>query len=125
MLITGVANGDGVTIEVREVFQVLMAHKTKSLATPASHLLPACRLAIVAGVAALLLVTYSAIRAQAPSLPSDRRATVPRQASFHAVSYDVSVSLSPADQTLTGTATVELESREPSSTGWNASCTPI
>jgi hypothetical protein len=76
---------------------------------------PACQAAIAACVFALVLVSYRTIQAQAPSLPQSAAVAL-RQSSFRAVSYDVSVSLSPSDQVLSGKATVEFESREPSST---------
>ena len=62
-----------------------------------------------------MLFSYRAMLAQAPSLPQAAAAPL-RQAAFRAVSYDVSVSLSPADQTISGRAIVEFQSREPSST---------
>jgi Peptidase family M1 domain/TPR repeat len=64
---------------------------------------------------AFLLLACGAALAQAPMQPP-----VPSQAAsqpaFRAVSYDVFASLSPADQTLAGKATVEFESSGPSQT---------
>lgn len=66
-------------------------------------------------VASLALVPFAAcmVRAQAPGRPQVLQQTV-RRAAFRAVSYDVSASLSPADQTLSAKATVEFEASEPS-----------
>ncbi len=63
----------------------------------------------------LFVLASRAALAQAPSLPQTVAPQL-RQASFRAVSYDVSVSLSPSDQVLSGKATVEFMSREPSRT---------
>jgi predicted negative regulator of RcsB-dependent stress response len=68
-----------------------------------------------AATCASLLFACAATQAQAPSLPLTPPQTVHR-AAFRAVSYDVSASLLPADQTLSAKATVEFEASEPSRT---------
>jgi len=75
-------------------------------AAPVCLVILSCLLPLVIGGAAL---------AQAPTRPQTQVQTQ-LQPNFRAVSYDVSVSLSPADQTLTGKAIVEFESRSPSNT---------
>src|SRR6185295_3156895 len=75
----------------------------------------ACKAAVSAGVLALILYSYRVTLAQAPSAPQAAAQSL-RAATFRAISYDVSVSLAPATQTLSGRATVEFESREPSRT---------
>jgi len=62
---------------------------------------------------AAILAPSGAARAQAPARPQTLPQTV-RRAAFRAVSYDVTASLSPSDQTLSARATVEFEASEPS-----------
>ena len=76
-----------------------------------NHRVVRTTLALAASLIGVLLATGVA-RAQAQG-PQVLPQTV-RRASFRAVSYDVSASLSPADQTLSARATVEFESSEPS-----------
>jgi Peptidase family M1 domain/TPR repeat len=68
-----------------------------------------------AAVCACLLLGCAAAWGQAPMQPPVAAETT-QQTGFRAVSYDVFASLSPADQTLTGKATVEFESSAPSRT---------
>ena len=69
------------------------------------------RFAII-GCAAILAASCAA-RAQAPPRPQAPPQTVSR-AAFRAVSYDVTASLLPAEQTLSARATVEFEATDPS-----------
>jgi hypothetical protein len=63
----------------------------------------------------VLIVCGGAALAQAPGRPQTSAQEL-RRPNFRAVSYDVYASLSPADQTLTGKATVEFEARQASGT---------
>ncbi len=69
------------------------------------------RFAVIGCIA--ILAASGAARAQAPPRPQTLPQTA-RRAAFRAVSYDVTASLSPADQTLSAKATVEFEASEPS-----------
>src|SRR5271154_5131422 len=60
-----------------------------------------------------ILAACCAARAQAPPRPQILPQTV-RRTAFRAVSYDVTASLSPAQQTLSARAIVEFEASDPS-----------
>ena len=62
---------------------------------------------------AAILAVCCAAHAQAPGRPQTPPQTV-RRSPFRAVSYDVTASLSPSDQTISARATVEFEASEPS-----------
>jgi hypothetical protein len=62
---------------------------------------------------AAIMVASGVARAQAPPRPQVLPQTV-RRAAFRALSYDVTASLSPAEQTLSAKAIVEFEASEPS-----------
>jgi hypothetical protein len=76
------------------------------------HWVSRTTLAFIASLTGMLLASCAA-RAQAPGRPQVLPQTAQR-AVFRAVSYDVTASLSPADQTISARAIVEFESGGPS-----------
>ena len=80
---------------------------------PKPRVVPAKLLRSAAIYCAVMVAACCVVRAQAPPRPQTLPQTV-RRAAFRAVSYDVTASLSPIDQTLSARAIVEFEASEPS-----------
>ncbi len=80
---------------------------------PKPRVLAAKFLRFVAACCTVIVAACCVVRAQAPPRPQILPQTV-RRAAFRAVSYDVTASISPIDQTLSARAIVEFEASDPS-----------